>query len=85
MKNDELYEVELEFNKDELTEEELTSYLKEEFDDKDIVSRNGHNVKALFLIPFDKYSDSHDELMYYIGDVLQGGAYGVSKGYVRVK
>lgn len=78
-----VYEVEMIFDKEVLTEEQLKSYLEETFD-KDVFQRKDYKVTALFHVPYDSYTDYADELSNSIGDVLKGGEYGVCTGHFEV-
>lgn len=78
-----LYEVEMKFDENVLTEEELDAYLKERFDEE-VFIRDGYRIVALFYVPYDKYTDYADELSISIGDVLRGGEYGVCIDYFEV-
>lgn len=84
MQQDKMYEVEMKFNKDVFSEEQLEKYLKEQFHE-DAFKRNGYDVAVLVYIPYDKYTDADDELSIIIGSVLKGGKYGVCVEYAEVE
>lgn len=83
--NGKLFEAELEFDKNVLTDEELTAYLEREFDEDEIIERNGHIVTIAFYIPkWEDESEYLDDVSIYIGDALKGYHYGKCNGYWEI-
>lgn len=68
-----IYHVTLKFHEDKLTENEVTAVLKEHFNDESILERNGHNVKAVWSVPWYEGIGELENGLFY---VLEGGDYG---------
>lgn len=74
MKDEEIiYHITLKFNKEILTNDEVTAVLKEHFHDENVIERNGHDVKAVWSVPWYEGIGELENGLFY---VLEGGDYG---------
>lgn len=67
-----VYHITMKFS-EKITSDEVSAVLKKHFCDKNIIERNGHEVKAVWSVPWYEGIGELENGLFY---VLEGGDYG---------
>lgn len=69
-----LYKVTIEFN-NELNEDDIIKIISSNFDEEDIMSRQSHKVKVIWMVPYEEGIHEIENALFYMLDDGKSGSY----------